>query len=129
MKLLLDTHVVLWASSSAERISEAARAAIADRSNHVFVSVVTGWEIAVKQAIGKLILPKPAQLWLPGEIEALGYDALALDMEAALGVGSLPLHHRDPFDRLLIAHAIATGCTVVTHDEVFRSYGVNVLMT
>jgi PIN domain nuclease of toxin-antitoxin system len=129
MKLLLDTHVVLWASSEAERLSESARTAIADRSNRVFVSVVTGWEIAIKASLGKLTLPKPAQLWLPSEVEALGYETLALEMDAALGVGSLPFHHRDPFDRLLVAHAVSTGCTIVTHDDVFKKYGVSVLLT
>jgi PIN domain nuclease of toxin-antitoxin system len=128
VKLLLDTHVVLWASSEAERLKRDARAAIADPTNRVFVSVVTGWEIAIKQAIGKLTLPKPAQLLLPGELQALGYEALALEMDAALCVGHLPQHHRDPFDRLLIAHAMTTGCTVVTHDAIFANYGVSVLL-
>jgi len=129
VKLLLDTHVVLWASSDAERLSGVARAAIEDPANRVFVSVVTGWEIAIKEALGKLVLPRPANIWLPSELQSMGCEPLNLEMDAALGVGSLAHHHRDPFDRLLIAHALSTGCTIVTHDAVFKRYGVSVLLT
>jgi PIN domain nuclease of toxin-antitoxin system len=129
VKLLLDTHVVLWAASEPSRLSATAAAAIVDPANDVLVSVVTAWEIAIKQSIGKLTLPEPAAVWVPQQLVALGFDVLGLDLDAALRVGALPFHHRDPFDRLLVAHAASTGCTIVTHDEMVKAYGVAIIAT
>lgn len=129
MKLLADTHVVLWSATDPRRIGEEARAAIEDGGNELFVSVVTAWEIAIKQSLGKLDLPKPAEKWLPEVIRRTGFEVADLGLAAALRVRALPWHHRDPFDRLLVAQALENGYTIVTHDEVLAAYGVPVLLT
>lgn len=127
MKLLADTHVVLWSATDPQKIGEEARTVIEDGGNELFVSVVTAWEIAIKQSLGKLDLPKPAEKWLPEVVRRTGFEVADLGIAAALRVRALPWHHRDPFDRLLIAHALENGYTVVTHDEVFATYGVPIL--
>lgn len=127
MKLLADTHVVLWSATEPQRLAAAARAAIEDGANELFVSTVTAWEIAIKQSLGKLDLPEPAEKWLPEVLRRTGFEIADVGIAAALRVRGLPWHHRDPFDRLLIAHALEEGCTIVTHDEIFASYGVPVL--
>jgi PIN domain nuclease of toxin-antitoxin system len=127
VKLLADTHVVLWSATAPGRIGEEARAAIEDGGNDLFMSVVTAWEIAIKQSLGKLDLPKPAEKWLPEVIRRTGFEVADLSLAAALRVRGLDWHHRDPFDRLLIAQALENGHTVITHDEIFAAYGVPVL--
>lgn len=127
MKLLLDTHVLLWAATSPERLGAGARAAIEDGSADVLVSAVTAWELAIKQSLGKLELARPAELWLPEVLHRSGFQSMPVDQEAALRVRALPWHHRDPFDRLLVAQALQQGVTIVSHDEVFAAYGVAVL--
>lgn len=127
MRLLLDTHVVLWSATAPEKLSDGARNAIEDGANDVLVSVVTAWEIALKQSIGKLELPIPAEQWLPEVLKRSGFEVAELGLPAALRVRALPWHHRDPFDRLLIAHSLEDGYTLVTHDRTFAQYGVPVL--
>jgi PIN domain nuclease of toxin-antitoxin system len=127
VKLLLDTHALLWSASDPERLDADARRSIEDGSHEAFVSVVTAWEIAIKQSLGKLELPKPAEQWLPEVLRRTGFEVAEVDLGAALRVRGLPWHHRDPFDRLLVAQALEDGYTLVTRDEVFRAYGVAVL--
>lgn len=127
MRLLLDTHVLLWSALEPAKINEEAREAIADGSNDVYVSVVSAWEIAIKQSLGKLTLVSPAERWLPEVIRTTGFEVLPLELETALAVRALPFHHRDPFDRLLIAHAAHEGLTIVTHDAALALYGVALL--
>jgi PIN domain nuclease of toxin-antitoxin system len=124
VKLLLDTHVLLWAASDPERLAPEARETLEDGSNEALVSVVTAWEIAIKQSLGKLDLPKPAEQWLPEVLRRTGFEVAEVGVAAALRVRSLPWHHRDPFDRLLIAQALEDGCTLVTHERAFEAYGV-----
>lgn len=127
MKLLADTHVVLWAALEPERLSHACRTALEDGANEVRVSVVSAWEIAIKQSLGKLELALPAEQWLPDVLRKTGFDPLEVELSAALRVRSLPWHHRDPFDRLLIAQAMETGLTVATRDARFAMYGLSIL--
>jgi PIN domain nuclease of toxin-antitoxin system len=127
VKLLLDTHALLWSATEPDRLSTDARAALEDGSHDVLVSVVTAWEIAIKQSLGKLELARPAEHWLPNVLKRTGYDVAELDLTAALLVRSLPWHHRDPFDRLLIAHALTQGYTIVSRDAAFDAYGVPLL--
>jgi PIN domain nuclease of toxin-antitoxin system len=129
VKLLLDTHVVLWAASDPGRLADEARALLEDGAHEVFVSLVSAWEIAIKQSIGKLDLPSPAERWLPEVLRRTGFEVAELSLAAALRVRALPWHHRDPFDRLLVAHALEEGCSVVTHDTAFDAYGVPVVRT
>jgi len=127
VKLLLDTHVVLWSATQPDRLAANARAAVEDGANDVMVSIVVAWEIAIKQSLGKLTLPRPAEEWLPEVLRRTGFEVAELGLAAALRVRALPWHHRDPFDRFLIAHALEEGCTIVTHDGAFAAYGVPVL--
>jgi PIN domain nuclease of toxin-antitoxin system len=127
VRLLLDTHVLLWAATAPELLRSEAREAIEDGSNEVLVSAVSAWEIAIKQSLGKLELAAPAETWLPRVIAGSGFVAADVSLRAALATRALPWHHRDPFDRLLIAQAIEDGCTLATRDEVFRRYPVPVL--
>jgi PIN domain nuclease of toxin-antitoxin system len=127
VKLLVDTHVLLWAATKPGELRSAARDAIEDGSNEVVVSTVSAWEIAIKQSLGKLTLAAPAEIWLPRVIDTSGFGVAEITLKAALTVRSLPWHHRDPFDRLLVAQAIEEGFTVVSRDEVFQKYAVALL--
>ncbi len=125
MNLLLDTHVLLWWLDDDPSLSTRARAAIANGENLAFVSAATVWEICIKEALGKLEIPPDfrevlaAQPLLPLDITA----------EHAHAVAGLPDHHRDPFDRMLIAQARTERLTVVTHDARFREYGIALVET
>lgn len=120
MKLLLDTHIVLWWLDDPTLLAEAARNAISDPDNDVFVSAVVAWEIAIKRGLGKLTAPPDFE----SAIEACGFIPMVITVEHALGVESLPLHHRDPFDRMLIAQSQLEDCTIVTRDSEFARYGI-----
>ncbi|MBU6165113.1 MAG: type II toxin-antitoxin system VapC family toxin [Alphaproteobacteria bacterium] len=126
MRLLIDTHVALWWWRPSRLLSEAARQAIAS-ADLVFVSVVTGFEIANKYRLGKLdMLGDPAQA-LPALMSAHDFSPLPVTDAHALAAGLLPGDHRDPFDRLIAAQALAEGLTVVTRDSVFTDFGCKVL--
>lgn len=122
-RLLLDTHPLLWWLSDVEQLAEGAQAAIADPHNDVFVSAITGWEIAVKQAKGRLVAPDNLSML----IEQKGFTHLPLTFQHAEQAGRLPLHHRDPFDRFLIAQAQAEGLILVTRDGLIRRYDVAIM--
>ena len=127
MRLLLDTCTFLWMATGDAALSVAARAAITDPGNEVWLSTVSAAEIAVKHRLGRLRLSEPPERLVPRVREAHGVAALALGEAAALGLGRLPELHRDPFDRLLIAQALAEGLVVVTPDEAIRGYPVRTL--
>ena len=128
MRLLLDTNVLIWAASDPDRIAATTRELLVDGTNEVFASVISAWEIAIKQSIGKLDLPKPAEQWVPDVIRRSGFEIAELDLAAALRVRGLPWHHRDPFDRFLIAQASEYGYTLVTGDESLAAYGVPIVV-
>ena len=119
-RLLVDTHALLWWLDDAPDLSAPARAAIADPANEPLLSTASLWEIAVKRALGKLTVPEE----LPEEIDDAGFGWLPVRPEHVWAVRDLPLHHRDPFDRLLIAQALEERLPVVTADEQFAAYGV-----
>lgn len=122
MRLLLDTHVVLWQLSGERTVSEAARTAIAAADDLLF-SVASFAEIGIKASIGKLSVPESLQQ----HVAAAGVRTLNLSAAHGLAVAGLPVHHRDPFDRLLIAQALTEGLTVVTADRRFAQYDVPIL--
>lgn len=122
MRLLLDTHVVLWQLAGLRELSVAAQEAIAE-SDDLLLSVVSFAEIGVKVSVGKLTVPED----LRERVAASGVRSLRLTAEHGLSVAALPAHHRDPFDRLLIAQALVESLTIVTADERFRPYGVDVV--
>lgn len=121
MKLLLDTHVVLWSMLEPDRLSSEVAVAISEPANDVFVSAVTAFEIAIKFSLGKLRIPGPPATWLPAACAKTGFEWIAITHDDALRVADLPWHHRDPFDRLLVAQARA-GYTLVTHDRALEAY-------
>ena len=125
--LLLDTHAFLWAASDPERLRPAARAAIEDAGNAVFVSAAVAWEITVKTALGKLDIPGDPAVWLPARVRSLGFEELAVTTSHALAVGALPMIHRDPFDRIMIAQAQVEGLTFVTRDPDNATYPIHAL--
>ncbi|WP_437791859.1 type II toxin-antitoxin system VapC family toxin [Sorangium sp. So ce693] len=127
MKLLLDTHVWLWAVLTPERIAATARQAIEDPHNTLLISAASAWEIAVKYAIGKLPLPEKPELLVPRVIAALEAIELPVTSRHAISSAALPYHHRDPFDRLLVAQALCEGAALVTVDELLTRYGATVL--
>lgn len=127
MKLLIDTHVLLWSATAPAKLAPGVRGLIEEGANEVRVSTVVFWEIALKQSLGKLDLPRPAEIWVPEVLRRTGFEGADVSVAAALRVRQLPWHHRDPFDRLLIAHALEDGYTIVTRDEVFKSYSVPLL--
>ena len=120
MRLLLDTHALLWWLSDWAQIAESTREAIADPDNEVFVSAVSGWEIAIKKANGRLAAPSN----LAAVVEDKGFTHLLLTFEQAERTAALPDHHRDPFDRMLIAQAQAEGLVLVTRDARIPLYDV-----
>ena len=122
-RLLLDTHAFVWWLSDVSRLAAGTRAAIADPRNDVFVSAITGWEITVKRAKGRMTAPDN----LTALIEEKGFKHLALTFEHAEQAGNLPAHHRDPFDRFLIAQAQAEGLVLVTRDARIPLYDVRTL--
>jgi PIN domain nuclease of toxin-antitoxin system len=126
MKLLLDTHVYLWWLLEDRRLIRKVRQAISSRRTMVYVSAVNIWEATIKAGLGRLQLQGQD---LTAEIVANGFFELPVSARHAQAVGLLPPHHRDPFDRLLIAQAHHEGLTVVTHDPAFAAYGIAVLRT
>lgn len=127
MKLLLYTHALLWFLENERRLSETARQAIEEEDNDRIVSIVSAWEIAIKSSLGKLRLPVPFHEFFPGTIERFGFSILPLSGPHLHAVATLPLHHRDPFDRLLIAQAQAEGIAIVTSDPHFAAYGAQLI--
>ena len=125
MRLLLDTHAFLWWLAGNRRLSPAARRAVDDTSNDVVVSAATAWEITTKHRVGKLPEAEAVALDVTGSIASQGFDELAITVEDAERAGRLPGSHRDPFDRMLIAQALAHNLTVVSVDAVFDGYGVS----
>lgn len=127
MRLLLDTHVLLWWHDQPARLTETAYDAINDPGNDVFISVVNGWEIQIKAQLGKLMLPKPLNIILQEEQATNGFRLLSVTIEHVYALDSLPLHHRDPFDRFLIAQAHQGDLTLVTHDPKLSPYSISLL--
>ena len=123
MRLLLDTHVVLWWIAR-YAFSAAAQGAIADPASDVFASVASAWEMAIKRALGKLDVPDD----LEQQLARHGFTPLPINLAHALAAGALSRHHADPFDRMLIAQALAEGLTIVTRDGRFSAYGVPILV-
>ncbi len=128
MKLLLDTHIVLWAALEPERISQTARDMLVDPANTRLVSAASAWEIATKVALGKLPLPEPPQTFLDRAMADLCCGELPISMKHALAAATLVRHHNDPFDRLLVAQAITERATLVTADGALPPYVVHGLL-
>jgi PIN domain nuclease of toxin-antitoxin system len=124
MNFLIDTHDLIWIFSDAPNLTEQIRHTLQNPANALFVSVASIWEAEIKAALRKLPLPDEF-VSLADEISAGG--AIVIDAVDARAASRLPPHHRDPFDRMLVAHAQRHALTVVTHDRIFERYGVPVL--
>lgn len=124
MRLLLDTHALLCWLAGDGQLSLRARRAIADRRHDVLVSAASAWEVATKHRLGKLPMAGPLAVDFGGEVRRQGFQPLAISMAHAQVAGALPNHHRDPFDRVLVAQAREERLALVSNEAVFDDYGV-----
>jgi PIN domain nuclease of toxin-antitoxin system len=124
MRLLLDTHAFLWFIMGSTNLSADARALIEDAANEKCLSVGSLWEIAIKTSIGKLTLSAPFDVLIPQQLGMNGIELLNINLAHAATVATLPFHHRDPFDRLLIAQATVEKMPVVSADTAFDAYSI-----
>ena len=123
MKLLLDTHAALWFLAGDERLGENARRHLTDSANRVLLSAAVVWEVGIKRSLGKLVAPDE---YLSLLLDA-GVQALPVSLDHAAAMERLPWHHRDPFDRMLVAQASLEGAAIVSRDEAMRPYGVTLI--
>lgn len=124
MRLLLDTHAFLWFVMGDERLSSVARAAIEDESNDRYLSAASAWEISIKLGLGKLQLTIPLMDFMTVQLSRNRIAMLSIDVSHICLVPELPLHHRDPFDRMLIAQAMVEQMTLVSKDSFVPAYPV-----
>lgn len=127
MRILLDTCAFLWLSSNSRHATATIRNAFQDPSNLLYLSVSSAWEIAIKHQTGQLALPTPPDQYVPDRVARYRLMLVEVGLVHALRAGSLPLHHKDPFDRMLIAQAEIEGLTIATPDRAFSPYGVPLL--
>ena len=124
MRLLVDTHAWLWFLLTPDRLAESARDALSDRRNRLWLSVASEWEVVIKFGLGRLVLPELPSVFLPSRLAATDCGALPVEQRHILHLENLPMHHRDPFDRILIAQALTDDLVIVTGDPAFPSYDV-----
>lgn len=124
MKLLLDTHALIWAVDEPTRLGPGALQAVQNQSNELWVSAGTIWEVSIKIGIGKLSLSLPYLDWMKRAIIELNASVLPISLEHADRQSSLPFHHRDPFDRLLAAQALSENIALVSCDDIFDQYSL-----
>ena len=122
-RILLDTHVLIWWMSGDEQLGLNAQKHISNTENSIYVSSASVWEMSIKQQLGKLSVPDDIE----SLVEELGFSALAMSLFHGQQAGALPMHHRDPFDRMLIAQAQAEGLQILTKDGHFPAYGVRLI--
>jgi PIN domain nuclease of toxin-antitoxin system len=125
MRLLLDTHTFLWFVFGSVQLSPTARVMIEDSSNEKVLSVASVWEVAIKVGIGKIGLTKPVEDFFSEQLSRSGIRLLPIELRHAARVSTLPLHHRDPFDRLLVAQSLSDGLPLVSVDSVLDAYGID----
>jgi PIN domain nuclease of toxin-antitoxin system len=124
MRLLIDTHTFLWFVTNDSKLSDYALNLIENDANEVLLSTLSLWEIAIKFSIGKLILHQPFQEFIDEEMQTNNIQLLSLETSHIKKVANLPLHHRDPFDRMLIAQSMVEELPIISVDTVFDAYGV-----
>lgn len=126
-RYLIDTHVWLWMQSDPDRLCDETRAIIRDVRNSLLFSAASAWEIAIKYRLGKLPLPEPPASYVPDRMRRSGTLPLAVDHAHTLKTADLPDHHRDPFDRILVAQAQLLDLAIITADDQFSAYDVAVV--
>ncbi len=124
MKILLDTCTFLWIITDAPELSEPAKEIFQSPENEIYLSAVSGWEIAIKYTLGRLPLPESPEVYIPRLRQKHGILSFSLDEETTLSLVRLPELHRDPFDRMLICQAIVAGMAILTPDEQIRQYPI-----
>ncbi len=124
MNVRLDTHTFLWFIAGSKNLSPKARKLIEDEANRVFLSAASLWEIAIKVSLGKLALSEPFETLIPAQLEMNSIEMLGISVSHTSQVASLPFHHRDPFDRLLVSQALTEEIPIVSADEALDTYGV-----
>lgn len=124
MRVLLDTHAFLWWIDDDARLSVRARSAIGNPLNECLLSLASAWEMAIKVSLGKLTVGGPIDRFLSEQLAVNAFSVLPIDLRHVARVATLAFHHRDPFDRLLAAQALADGLSIVSADPVFKRYGV-----
>lgn len=127
MRILLDTHVLLWALADDPRLSSRARALVLDDAHTLIWSAASTWELAIKAGLGRIRFTRPLAEYLPQTLEAEGIESLSISTSHAAAVEALPRHHADPFDRLLIAQASVEKLALLSADKVLRRYPVEVI--
>jgi PIN domain nuclease of toxin-antitoxin system len=127
VRYLLDTHVWLWLQTEPERVSDDVRDRLGDGSTQVLLSAASSWEIAIKHALGKLPLPEPPKTYVPSRMRHDSVDGLPVTHTHALHVATLPPHHSDPFDRLLVAQSQLEDVPLVTADPNLARYDVTLV--
>jgi PIN domain nuclease of toxin-antitoxin system len=123
LRLLVDTHCWLWYLLKPEKLNSASQDALSDSGHSIFFSTASTWEIVVKSALGKLDLPLPPSRYIPERLALLGHQTLPILQEHVLQLEKLPLHHKDPFDRLLLAQAQVEDLVFITADGTLTQYG------
>ena len=127
MNLLLDTHIFIWAFSDVARLPSAAAKALLDPQNSLFLSTASSWEMQVKEQIGKLVLSPSVEIFIKSQMLLNQIRPLPINNEHVWILRQLPLHHRDPFDRLIIAKAMSEKIAIATKDDAFRNYAVETI--
>ena len=122
-RILIDTHVLIWWLEGSKKLGQSAKAHITNGHNEIYVSAASVWEMSIKQQLGKLTAPDD----LDAIVEQAGFSKLSISLFHAQQAGKLPPHHKDPFDRMLIAQAQAEGLQLITQDEHFPKYGINLI--
>lgn len=127
MRVLLDTQVFLWWVTNDARLSTRARDLISDGDNEVMISAASGWEIAIKSRLGKIQLPESPERFVPAQVISNGFKGLPILLDHALRVCALPDHHRDPFDRILVAQGQVEHLPIITTDPQIARYDIEVI--
>ena len=127
MRLLLDTHAFIWWDEAPSRLGASAYAACLDPANELAVSAVSAWEMQIKRALGKLTIRKPLRQLIGDQVEHNALEVLPVSLEHVLRLDALPSIHKDPFDRLLVAQALAENCALISHDPIVAQYPVTVI--
>lgn len=127
MRLLLDTHIFLWFVMAPSNLSAAALAAIQKTDNQIYLSLISAWEMSIKSGLGKMTLTQPIEPFVRDQARRNQFEILPITLGHIAAVERLPLHHRDPFDRLLIAQSITEGLPLISVDHIFSQYPITLI--
>lgn len=127
MSYLFDTHAWLWLLLAPERVGKKTRALVESGGHQFYLSIASAWEIAIKHAAGRLVLPEPPLEYIRSRTSDDAVNLLSVRLEHVCSAAALPRHHADPFDRLLVSQARAEGLAIISHDEAFSQYDVRVV--